>query len=89
MMSKPSENLEIVEFYTVSLEDIGKHGWQETLRLAKLKADRAAYETEVRAAFRDKAHARQVWDDWDGIEEEGEMAHAYLNLIGDGHYCAV
>lgn len=88
-MSKPSETPEVVEIFTVSLEDIAKHGWRECARLAKLKAERVAYEAEVRAAFRDKAHARQVWDDWDGLDSEGEMAHAYLNLIGDGHYCAV
>ena len=31
----------------------------------------------------------RVWDDWDGISTEGEDAHRYLNLIGDGAYCAV
>jgi len=44
------------------------------------------------AMFRDQEHARQVWDDWDGLSGEmpnGEDAHLYLNLIGDGEYCAV
>lgn len=42
--------------------------------------------------FRDRDHARQVWDDWDGVSYDNpsaEDAHQYLNLIGDGSYCAV
>lgn len=42
--------------------------------------------------FKDKEHAREVWDAWDGIscdEPHAEDAHQYLNLIGDGAYCAV
>lgn len=46
-------------------------------------------DNRVRNAFRDRDHARKVWDQWDGISAEGEDAHRYLNLIGDGRYCAV
>lgn len=46
-------------------------------------------EERVRGLFRDRDHARAVWDAWDGCEQIGEDAHLYLNLIGDGRYCAV
>lgn len=91
-MSKPDENLEIAESYNVPLEDFLKRGLQGSLqhaRAAKEEADRAAFRAQVMATFRDQDHARQVWDDWDGIDEEGELAHHYLNLIGDGHYCSI
>lgn len=57
--------------------------------LNPVKRQRVMEEARVRAAFRNQEHARQVWDDWDGITPEGEDAHMYLNLIGDGKYCAV
>lgn len=50
---------------------------------------REAEDRRVRALFRDRDHARRVWNEWDGIEPIGEDAHRYLNLIGDGAYCAV
>lgn len=40
-----------------------------------------------------KDDVRNLWDQYDGCNEPGgfcgEDIHAYLNLIGDGHYCAV
>jgi hypothetical protein len=36
---------------------------------------------------------RSMWDRWDGVEPvdgyAGEDIHAYLNILGDGEYCAV
>lgn len=59
---------------------------------ARRKRAQDACEARLRSLFRDRDHARQVWDDWDGMSSEepgGENAHADLNLIGDGSYCAV
>jgi hypothetical protein len=53
------------------------------------RRSRLIEEHRVRNAFRDRDHAREVWDQWDGISTDGEDAHRYLNLIGDGRYCAV
>lgn len=53
------------------------------------KRARMIEDVRVKSMFRGRDHARQVWDDWDGISTEGEDAHRYLNLIGDGAYCAV
>lgn len=39
------------------------------------------------------ADLRALWDRWDGINTvdgyAGEDIHAYLNILGDGEYCAV
>jgi hypothetical protein len=53
------------------------------------KRRRLMEENRVRSLFRDRDHAREVWDQWDGISLDGDDAHLYLNLIGDGRYCAV
>ena len=56
------------------------------------KRQRIIEEARLRRLFSGRDHAREIWDAWDGISDEtpnGEDAHAYLNLIGDGEYCAV
>lgn len=54
------------------------------------KRARLLREHRVRNLFRDRDHARQVWDDMiEGEEPDFEDAHYYLNMIGDGAYCAV
>lgn len=70
---------EIVAINVTSLID-----WLDPAKRARILED-----MRVRKMFRDRDHARQVWDDWDCVSQEGEDAHRYLNLIGDGEYCAV
>jgi len=77
--------MEQPEIYNVPLESLLQNGFAKSILIAKRKAAAA----RIMDLFRDQAHARQVWDDWDGLTQEGEDAHGYLNLIGDGRYCAV
>ena len=77
--------MEQPKIYTVPIESLLTHGIKGAVRLEQRNAEKV----RIMALFRDQAHARQVWDDWDSITQEGEDAHAYLNLIGDGRYCAV
>lgn len=80
---------EDIVFITVPLERVFDREY-----IAKAaQAERHRIEVErVKSLFRDRDHARAVWDAWDGCEGgpgSGEDAHFYLNLIGDGRYCAV
>ena len=54
-----------------------------------VKRETAILNQKISAMFRDRDHARAVWDEWDGVSVGGEEAHHYLNLIGDGRYCVV
>ena len=60
--------------------------------LDPVKRQQSIQRAAALAMFRSREHAREVWDDWDGMSSEtpsGENAHMYLNIIGDGRYCAV
>ena len=61
--------------------------WSDLIDPAKRK--RLIQNQKILAMFRDQAHARAVWDEWDGTSEGGEEAWSYLNIIGDGQYCCV
>lgn len=53
--------------------------------------DRLIREGRVKRLFRNREHARRIWDNWDGISRNvphGDDALFYLKMIGDGTYCA-
>ena len=74
-----------VKLFNLAVSDITSLGFVGALKKAQRDADNA----RIMALFSSRDHARKVWDDWDCVSQEGEDAHAYLNMIGDGEYCAV